>query len=97
MFLETLNGPLPICQECVFLLRGVCNSDNISCTCFTSYSDYLCRTITLTTESPLSSSATTNWTVIVAVISAIAGLLLIIAAAILVFYIVKRCRRSQPE
>jgi hypothetical protein len=83
-------------MECVYLNRGVCSSAT-TCTCFTSYSGDLCRTQITTTETPLQSSSTTNWTVIVAVISAIAGLLLIIALSMVAFYIIKRCRQSPPR
>jgi uncharacterized membrane protein HdeD (DUF308 family) len=80
----------------VLLNRGVCaSSGNDTCTCFSNYEGYLCRTVS--TE-PVQSAQSTNWTVIVAVVSAIAGLLLIIALLMGIFHIIIRRRhRSQAR
>jgi len=93
-FLVTFTGAQPNCEECVLLYRGVCAADGTdTCTCLVGYQGYLCRTVT--SESSLQSTSSTNWTVIVAVISAIAGLLLIIALAMCIFCIMARRRRPQ--
>ena len=76
-------------------MTGTCVSATAdTCRCYTGYQGDVCQNVTVTTETPLQSSSTTNWTVIVAVVSAVAGLLLIIALAMIIFYLVKKCRHS---
>ena len=77
-FLESISAVQPACMICEYLNQGVCSSDT-TCNCFNSYSGDVCQNQITTTQTSLQSSSPTNWTVIVAVISAIAGLLLIIA------------------
>jgi len=94
-FLDTFGSAQPNCEECVLLYRGVCAADGTdTCTCFSGYQDYLCRTVT--SEPSVQSTPSTNWTIIVAVISAIAGLLLIIAVVICIFCI-RASRRRRPQ
>lgn len=84
---------MPACQECSYRRRGICNQDNTDCDCFRNYTGYLCRD--LNPETPLESrTPESNWTVVVAVVSAVAGLLLIIAIAMCIFYICMK--RRQP-
>lgn len=90
-------------MQCYYLNTGVCNpNDNNTCYCSDYYQGDLCTVQkSTTTPTSLQSAASTNWTVIVAVISAVAGLLLIIALTMITFYIVSRYRRrrlrSQPK
>ncbi|UJR15672.1 hypothetical protein I4U23_002606 [Adineta vaga] len=86
----------PACQECVYMDAGVCWTNRSSCTCFAGHEGYLCR-LASSTPSLSSQSPETNWTVIVAVVSAIAGLLFIISIAMCVFYCVKKRQPSETE
>jgi len=81
------------CEECNYSQTGVCNSDQTSCNCFQNYTGYLCRVYS-PTSSQVSTTPATNWTIIVAVVSAIAGLLLIISLGMCVFYCITKRRES---
>ncbi|CAF0869133.1 unnamed protein product [Adineta ricciae] len=94
--LVNVTAPEPACRECVYTGVGVCWDNQTSCTCFSGYEGYLCR-VTTVTPTLGSSSSGTNWTVIVAVVSAIAGLLLIIALAMCVFYFIKNRQPSDRD
>ncbi|CAF1580921.1 unnamed protein product, partial [Adineta ricciae] len=94
--LVNVTAPEPACRECVYTGVGVCWDNQTNCTCFSGYEGYLCR-VTTVTPTLGSSSSGTNWTVIVAVVSAIAGLLLIIALAMCVFYFIKNRQPSDRD
>ncbi|CAF3955011.1 unnamed protein product, partial [Adineta steineri] len=95
--LVNISAIQPVCQECVYASTGVCSATNNSCTCFSGYEGNLCRTVSLTTSLSSTSSSDTNWTVIVAVISAIAGLFIIISIAMCIYFILRKCRKSPSE
>jgi hypothetical protein len=83
------------CEECYYLDRGACKPlDNTSCNCFVGYEGSLCRSLSVTTPTTLQSLSTTNWTVIIAVVSSVAGLLLIISLVMCICFIVSKYRRS---
>jgi hypothetical protein len=94
IFLVNFNSPQAPCKECEYLKTGVCSpSDNSTCYCSDAYTGYLCRNSA--SEPSLQSAESTNWTVIVAVISAVAGLLLIAALAMIFYYVITKCRRQR--
>ena len=75
---------------------GACSANLNGCNCFTGYEGYFCRSISTTTETTLQASST-NWTIIVAVVSAVAGLLLILSIAMCIFFILKKRNQSSTE
>jgi hypothetical protein len=94
IFSESFSNVQKRCHECVHLERGVCNpNEDDICICYNGYQGDYCHS--KTTELPLQSSPTSNWIIIVAVISAIAGLLLIISIFMCIFYIIKRFHHSR--
>lgn len=94
IFLENFTHSERACKECDYLGTGVCPTDSTVCTCFQGYSGYFCRDNSSSTVA--SRTPETNWTVIVAVVSAIAGLLLIISLVMCLFYCITKRRQSVP-
>ena len=84
------------CEECSYLNRGSCSSDNSSCYCDSMYTGYFCRDSN-TPSLGQSASQEANWTIIVAVVSAVAGLLLIISLVMCIFYCISKRRASTPK
>ena len=78
------------CRVCEFTKTGVCKDAN-TCICIQTYTGDLCQELNPNT---LSRTQDTNWTIIVAVVSAIAGLLLIISLVMCIFYIITKRRQS---
>lgn len=94
-FLVNFTSAKDACQECYYLETGACTANATTCNCFQNYTGYLCRDLVPVTTT-LSKTPETNWTVIVAVVSAIAGLLLIISLAMCLFYCITKRRQSAP-
>ncbi|CAF4384945.1 unnamed protein product, partial [Rotaria sp. Silwood2] len=88
--IETFTEVQPHCKECEYEDRGVCSiNSNDTCTCFSDFEGYLCRRLKV--------AKSTNWIIIVSVISAIAGLLLIISVSMCIFYIIGKRRHSKTK
>ncbi len=92
-FVGMFSTPIAPCRECNYTQTGVCTSDNTACNCFHNYTGYFCRVYS-PSSSQVSNIPETNWTIIVAVVSAIAGLLLIISLVMCVFYCITKRRES---
>ncbi|CAF4304726.1 unnamed protein product, partial [Rotaria sordida] len=72
-YVENFTEAQRRCRECELMETGGCRTIVDECICYPNFTGDFCRTRVTTS---------TNWTVIVAVISAIAGLLLIISLSI---------------
>lgn len=96
----SFTGSPRICVACEVKRTGACYPNAVDrCDCFTGWTGDFCLSLspTSTASAPLQSSATTNWTIIVAIVSAVAGLLLIIAIAMCVSYLMSKRHRATEK
>ncbi|CAF0844770.1 unnamed protein product [Didymodactylos carnosus] len=88
-------GPQPQCIICEYLQTGLCDKNNNSCYCFANktitYEPPYCEN---STESSLQSAASTNWPLIIGIISGIAGLVLI--TVLCMFFIFRQKTSYRP-
>ncbi|CAF4029746.1 unnamed protein product, partial [Rotaria sordida] len=88
--IENFTEAQPLCKECELLGHGGCDTTSDTCICYTNFEGEFCRIEVTTSTTSQTPSSPTNWTIIVAVISAIAGLLLIISLSMCIYIIKKR-------
>ncbi|CAF0765818.1 unnamed protein product, partial [Didymodactylos carnosus] len=95
---ENIYGIQPQCVICEYLETGQCNNNNNACNCFlknnVTYEQPYCEN---SIDISLKSTGTTNWTVLLGVVSGIAGLLLAISLCMCAYFIYQKRRRPTTK